>query len=40
MFLLFQIPSLKAPHVHMRDREAVVRTIDKIREGGAKRLQV
>jgi len=38
--MIDDIPSLKAKHVHMRDAEAVIRTIEKIHKGGAKRLQV
>lgn len=35
-----QIPSLKGNHVYMKNKDAVLKTIDKIREGGATKLQV
>ncbi|XP_043266841.1 7-methylguanosine phosphate-specific 5'-nucleotidase isoform X1 [Venturia canescens] len=34
------IPSLKGKHVYMKNKDAVLKTIDKIREGGASKLQV
>ena len=38
--IVLQIQTLKAKHVYMRDKEAVIRAVEKIRQGGANKLQV